>query len=102
MLLARTAESGHNALLIRARCATRGYLLSRAAARATTSHSPKPIAMIMVVPMIDASHITANTMRLRSRAAEELAREAADRGEPFLHFPARERLHAHRTNRRDA
>ena len=41
-------------------------------------------------------------LRLRSRAAEEDARDAADRGERLLHFPARERLHANRTNRRDA
>ena len=41
-------------------------------------------------------------MRLRSRAAEEAARDAADRGERLLHFPAPQRLHANRTNRRDA
>ncbi len=41
-------------------------------------------------------------LRLRSRAAEEAARDAADRGEPVLHFPATQRLHANRTNRRDA
>lgn len=41
-------------------------------------------------------------LRLRSRAAEDLARDAADRGERLLHFPARQRRHANRTNRRDA
>lgn len=41
-------------------------------------------------------------LRLRSRAAAEAARDAADRGERLLHFPARERLHANRTNRREA
>jgi hypothetical protein len=41
-------------------------------------------------------------LRLRSRAAAELARDAADRGERLLHFPATQRLHANRTNRRDA
>jgi hypothetical protein len=41
-------------------------------------------------------------MRLRSRAAEEAARDAADRGERLLHFPAPQRLHANRTTRRDA
>jgi hypothetical protein len=41
-------------------------------------------------------------LRLRSRAAEELARETADCGERLLHFPARQRRHANRTNRRDA
>ena len=41
-------------------------------------------------------------LRLRSRAAEEAARDAADRGERLLHFPATQRLHANRTNRRDA
>ena len=41
-------------------------------------------------------------LRLRSRAGEEAARDSADRGERLLHFPARERLHANRTNRREA
>jgi hypothetical protein len=41
-------------------------------------------------------------LRLRSRAAEEAARDAADRGERPLHFTATQRLHANRTNRRDA
>ena len=41
-------------------------------------------------------------LRLRSRAAEDLARDVANRGERLLHFPARERLHANRTIRRDA
>lgn len=39
-------------------------------------------------------------LRLRSRAAEEAARDAADRGERLLHLPAAQRLHANRTNRR--
>ena len=41
-------------------------------------------------------------LRLRSRAAEEAARDAADRGERLLHFPAAQRLHANPTTRRDA
>ncbi len=41
-------------------------------------------------------------LRLRSRAAEEAARDAADRGEQLLHFTAAQRLNANRTNRRDA
>ena len=41
-------------------------------------------------------------LRLRSRAAEEAARGAAERGERLLHFPAAQRLHANRTTRRDA
>ena len=41
-------------------------------------------------------------LRLRSRAAAEAARGAADQGERLLHFPATQRLHANRTNRRDA
>jgi hypothetical protein len=41
-------------------------------------------------------------LRLRSHAAEDLARDAADRGERLLHFPAAQRLHANRTTRRDA
>ena len=41
-------------------------------------------------------------LRLRSRSAEEAARDAADRGERLLHFSARQRLHANRTTRRDA
>ena len=39
-------------------------------------------------------------VRLRSRAAEEAARVAADRGEQRLHIPAPQRLHANRNNRR--
>ena len=41
-------------------------------------------------------------LRLRSRAAEEAARDAADRGERLLHFAAAQRLHANRTIRREA
>jgi len=41
-------------------------------------------------------------VRLRSRAAEKDARDAADQGERLLHFSATQRLHANRTNRRDA
>ena len=41
-------------------------------------------------------------LRLRSRAAEEAARDAANRGERLLHFSATQRMHANRTNRRDA
>ena len=39
-------------------------------------------------------------LRLRSRAALEAAPDGADRGDRLLHFPAAERLHANRTNRR--
>ena len=48
------------------------------------------------------SILAAGLLRLRSRAAEEAAREAADGGERLLHFPALQRLHANRTNRRPA
>ena len=41
-------------------------------------------------------------LRLRSRAAAETARGAADRGERLLHFSAAQRLHTNRTTRRDA
>lgn len=41
-------------------------------------------------------------LRLRSRAAEQAARDNADCGERPLHFAATQRLHANRTNRRDA
>ena len=41
-------------------------------------------------------------LRLRSRTAEEAARDGAERGERLLHFSARQRLHANRTTRRDA
>ncbi len=41
-------------------------------------------------------------LRLRSRDAEDKAREAADRGETPLHYPAHRSGHANRTNRRDA
>lgn len=46
--------------------------------------------------------LAAGLVRLRSRAAEEAARDAAERGERGLHFPAAKRLHANRTNRRPA
>jgi hypothetical protein len=46
--------------------------------------------------------LAAGLLRLRSRAAEEAAREAADQGERGLHFPAAQRLDANRTNRRPA
>ena len=46
------------------------------------------------------SILAAGLLRLRSRAAEEAAREAADRGEQRLHFPAPQRPHANRNNRR--
>jgi hypothetical protein len=46
--------------------------------------------------------LAAGLLRLRSRAEAEVAREAADRGERGLHFPASQRLHANRTNRRPA
>ena len=48
------------------------------------------------------SILAAGLLRLRSRAAEDDAREAADQGERLLHFPAPQRLHANRTNRRPA
>ena len=48
------------------------------------------------------SILAAGLLRLRSRAAEEAAREAADQGERDLHFPTPQRLHANRTNRRPA
>jgi hypothetical protein len=48
------------------------------------------------------SILAAGLVRLRSRAAEEAAREAADQGERLLHFPAPQRRHANRTNRRPA
>jgi hypothetical protein len=40
-------------------------------------------------------------VRLRSRAAEKNARPVGDDGERLLHFPATQRRHANRTNRRD-
>jgi hypothetical protein len=46
--------------------------------------------------------LAAGLVRLRSRAAHEAAREEADQGESCLHFPAPQRLHATRTNRRPA
>lgn len=48
------------------------------------------------------SILAAGLVRLRSRAAEEAAREATDGGERLLPFPAPQRLHAIRTNRRSA
>jgi hypothetical protein len=48
------------------------------------------------------SILAAGLVRLRSRAAEEAAREAADQGERGLHFSAPQRLDANRSNRRPA
>jgi len=48
------------------------------------------------------SILAAGLLRLRSRAAEEAAREAADLGDRGLHFPAPQRVDANRTNRRPA
>jgi len=48
------------------------------------------------------SILAAGLVRLRSRAAEEAARETSDRGERGLHFPAPQRVDANRTNRRPA
>ncbi len=48
------------------------------------------------------SILAAGLLRLRSRAAEQAAREATDQGERGLHFPAPQRLDANRTNRRHA
>ena len=48
------------------------------------------------------SILAAGLVRLRSRTAEEAARETSDQGERGLHFPAPQRLHANRTNRRPA
>jgi hypothetical protein len=48
------------------------------------------------------SLLAAGLLRLRSRAAEEAAREAADWGERALPFPAPQRPYANRTNRRPA
>ena len=44
--------------------------------------------------------LASGLLRLRSRAAEEAAREAADQGEQRLHFPAPQRPHSNRNNRR--
>ena len=41
-------------------------------------------------------------VRLRRRAAEEFVQDAGEQGERGLHFPAPQRLHASRTNRRSA
>ena len=49
--------------------------------------------------------LAAGLLRLRSRSAEECARDAAetgDHGEFRLHYLPRQRGHATRTNRRDA
>jgi hypothetical protein len=46
--------------------------------------------------------LAAGLLRLRSRAAEEAARETSDQGERGLHFPAPQRLDANRTDRRPA
>jgi hypothetical protein len=48
------------------------------------------------------SILAAGLLRLRSRATEEAAREAADQGERDLHFPPPQRVDANRTNRRPA
>lgn len=44
--------------------------------------------------------LAAGLVRLRSRTAEEAAREETNQRESCLHFPAPQRVHATRTNRR--
>ena len=59
------------------------------------SHLPPPLREVCSI-------LAAGLVRLRSRAAEEAARDAAEQGERGLHLPAPQRLHANRTNRRPA
>ena len=63
-----------------------------------SSHLPPHLTEICAI-------LAAGLLRLRSRSAEECARDAAetgDHGEFPLHFPTRQRGCATRTNRRDA
>jgi hypothetical protein len=46
--------------------------------------------------------LAAGLLRLRSRIADDFARDAADTGESSLHFSAEESVCANRTNRRRA
>jgi len=61
--------------------------------RDTNAHLPPHLREVCAI-------LAAGLLRLRSRAAEEAACEAADQGDRLLHFPAPQRLHANRTNRR--
>ena len=66
---------------------------------------PSPVGLNAHLPphLREVSGILARGLvRLRSRAADEVAREAADQGERDLHFPPPQRLDANRTNRRPA
>jgi len=46
------------------------------------------------------SILAAGLLRLRSRTAQEAARETTDQGEGLLPFPAPQRVDANRNNRR--
>lgn len=69
--------------------------MARLAAQPSNQHLPPHLREVCDL-------LARGMLRLRSRAAEEAARDAADRGARPLHFTATQRLHANRTNRRDA
>jgi hypothetical protein len=64
----------------------------------SSSHLPPHLREVCAI-------LAAGLVRLRSRTAEEIARDAAkagDHGEFRLHYVPHQRGHATRTNRRDA
>jgi hypothetical protein len=62
---------------------------------APNSHLPPHLREVCAI-------LAAGLLRLRSRIAEDFARDAADTGESSLHFSAEESVCANRTNRRRA
>ena len=70
-------------------------MITNAARLAKNSHLPPHLREVCSI-------LAVGLLRLRSRVAEEAAREAADRGDRLLHFPAPQRVDANRTNRRPA
>ena len=70
-------------------------MITNAARLAKNPHLPPHLREVCSI-------LAVGLLRLRSRVAEEAAREAADRGDRLLHFPLPQRLHANRTNRRPA
>ena len=69
----------------------------QAASRPPPTNSPLPPHLREVCDIL-----ARGFLRLRSRTADDLNRDGAERGERLLHFSARQRLHANRTTRRDA
>ena len=72
-------------------------MMGMPAASRLPPHSPLPPHLREVCDIL-----ARGLLRLRSRTAEQAARDSADRGERLLHFPPSQRLDANPTKRRVA